>query len=104
MVGQSDWLPIITFTSTCSVMAIPFPPGQERAELSRFGGSIQEQFKNLWTHAKQFDSIDSIDSIDRNARNARNARHDSIGSIGSIGSIDSNDCIDSVDSIGSINL
>jgi hypothetical protein len=57
MVGQSDWLPIITPTSTCSVMAIPFPPGQERAELSRFGGSFQEHLKNLWTRATQFDSI-----------------------------------------------
>ena len=61
MVGQSDWLPIITPTSTCSVMAIPFPPGQERAELSRFGGPFQEHFKNLWTHAIQFDSIDSME-------------------------------------------
>jgi hypothetical protein len=42
-------------------MAIPFPPGQERAELSRFGESIQEHFKNLWTHATQFDSIDSME-------------------------------------------
>tara|TARA_Y100000022_G_C12916280_1_gene225121 strand:+ start:205 stop:507 length:303 start_codon:yes stop_codon:yes gene_type:complete len=39
-------------------MAIPFPPGQERAELSRFVGSFQEHFKNLWTRACQFDSIE----------------------------------------------
>jgi len=38
-------------------MAIPFPPGQERAELSRFTGSFQEHFKFLWTRGRQFDSI-----------------------------------------------
>ena len=41
-------------------MAIPFPPGQERAELSRFGGPFQDHFKNLWTHAIQFDSMDCM--------------------------------------------
>ena len=44
-------------------MAIPFPPGQERAELSRFGRSFQEQFKILWTRAAEFASIEGTENF-----------------------------------------